>query len=51
MGHGRLDSILCSYSFLGIDFSPHKPSKNTASDFQLKLTHPTDTTNKVEGFK
>jgi hypothetical protein len=23
MGHGRLDSLLCSYSIPGIDFPPH----------------------------
>jgi hypothetical protein len=33
----------------GIDFSPHSQFKNTVSDFQLNLTHPTDTTNMVEG--
>jgi hypothetical protein len=29
MGHGRLDSILGSYSIPGIDFSCHNPSNNT----------------------
>jgi hypothetical protein len=51
MGHGLLDSVLGSYSISGTDFSTHSPFKNTASDFQQKLTHPTDTTNMVEGFK
>jgi hypothetical protein len=31
MGHGRLESILGSHSIIGIDFSPHKHSKNTAA--------------------
>jgi hypothetical protein len=35
----------------GIDFSPYGPFKNTASDFQLNLTHPSDTINMFEGFK
>ncbi len=32
MGHGRLDSILDSYSIQGIDFYPPYPSKNIGSD-------------------
>jgi hypothetical protein len=32
MGHGKLDSILYSYSIPGIDFYPLNPSKNIGSD-------------------
>ncbi len=32
MGHGRLDSILDSYSIPGIDFYPPNPSKNIGSN-------------------
>ncbi len=33
MGHGRLDSILGSYSIPRINFLPHNPSKSTRSGF------------------
>ncbi len=36
MGHGLFDSILGSYSFIGIDFYPQNPSKNISSEAILE---------------
>ncbi len=41
MGHGRLDSILGSYSIQGIDFSSHNLSKNTGTVVQNQLLYTT----------
>ncbi len=37
MEHGRLDSLIGSYSIPGIDFLPHIPSKIPAKDFVATL--------------